>query len=116
MTRKRYSFEFKKQVVGELERGELTAQALGRKHNVHPISIYQWARKLREGTLQNAPTKRERELEKKLAQAERKVGQLTFDIDLLKKLLADHSRRQKRSGGYRQLLSVASTLQSEPAK
>lgn len=115
-TRKRFSHDFKRQVVEEFERGELTAQALGRKHSVHPISIYQWSKKLREGTLAERPSPRERDLEKKLAVAERKVGQLTFDIDSLKKLLADHSRRQKKPVGYRQLLAVASTPQSEPAK
>ena len=74
MSRKRYPHEFKKQVVDEFERGNLTAQVLGRKHNVQPISIYQWSKKLRTGTLVTSPSKQERDLEKKFAAAERKMG------------------------------------------
>lgn len=43
--RSRHSFEFKKKVVEEFEKGLGTAQELGRKHGVHPISIYQWKKK-----------------------------------------------------------------------
>jgi len=105
MTRRRHSYDFKRQVVEEFERGGLTAQELGRKHKVHPISIYQWAKKLREGSLQNSPTKKERELEKKLAAAERKIGQMSMTIDLLKKLQGESSRSQKRSGSYKERLA-----------
>jgi hypothetical protein len=51
----------------------------------------QWAKKLREGSLQNSPTKKERELEKKLSAAERKIGQMSMTIDLLKKLQGESS-------------------------
>lgn len=116
MSRKRYSHDFKKQVVEEFERGDLTAQALGRKHNVHPISVYQWAKKLREGTLQSTPTKRERELEKKLAATERKVGQMSMKIDLLKKLLVDHSQSQRKFASFRERLSMAPSVAESAAK
>lgn len=99
--RKRHNFEFKQKVVDEYLLGVGTAQELGRKHGVHPISIYQWAKKFQEGTIKNGPTKRERELEKKLAMAERKVGQLIVERDLLKKLQEEISQRQKRSAGLR---------------
>lgn len=115
-SRKRYSHEFKKQVVEELERGAGTAQELGRKHNVHPISIYQWAKKFREGTLVDRPSQRERKLEKKLAEAERQIGKMALAIALLKKLQAENSQSQKRFVGYRQLLAVASTAKESPAK
>jgi transposase-like protein len=115
-TRKRYSHDFKRQVVEQFERGESSAQELGRKLNVHPISIYNWARKVREGTLRSSPTKRERDLEKKLAAAERKIGQQAIAIDLLKKLQAESSRSQRKFVGYRQLLAVANSDKEEPVK
>jgi transposase-like protein len=116
MSRKRYSHEFKKQVVEEFERGVLTAQALGRKHNVHPISIYQWSKKLRTGTLVTSPSKRERDLEKKLAAAERKIGQQAIAIDFLKRLQEESSQSQKRYATYRDRLSVASSVPESAAK
>ncbi len=115
-TRKRYAHETKRQVVEEFERGGTTAQELGRKYGVHPISIYQWAKKLREGTLQSSPTKRERELEKKLAQAERKIGQQAIAIDLLKKLQAESSQSQRKLASYKERLSVAATAPERPVK
>ena len=116
MTRKRYSHDFKKQVVEEFERGAMTAQALGRKHNVHPISIYQWSKKLRTGTLVTSPSKRERDLEKKLAAAERKIGQQAIAIDFLKRLQEESSQSQKRYATYRDRLSVASSVPESAAK
>jgi transposase-like protein len=99
--RSRHSFEFKKKVVEEFEKGLGTAQELGRKHGVHPISIYQWKKKFEEGTVVDLPTKRERELEKQLAEAERKIGQLLIERDIFKKLQEDRLREQKRSGGLK---------------
>ena len=116
MARKRYSHDFKRQVVEAFERGDGTAQELGRTHNVHPISIYNWAKKLKDGTLLDRPSKRERELEKNLAGAERKIGQLTIGIDLLKKLLAENSQSQKKFVGYRQLMSMKNKPSENPAK
>jgi transposase len=115
-TRKRYSHDFKRQVVEEFERGILTAQALGRKHNVHPISIYQWAKKLREGALIDRPSRKEKELEKKLAAAERKIGQQAIAIDLLKKLQVESSQSQRRFASFRERLSVAVTAPESVVK
>jgi transposase-like protein len=89
---------------------------LGRKYGVHPISIYQWAKKLREGTLANSPTKREKELEKKLAAAERKIGQQAIAIDLLKKLQAESSRSPRKFASFKERLSVAPTAPEKVVK
>lgn len=103
--RTRHSFEFKKKVVEEFERGLGTAQELGRKHNVHPISIYQWKKKFEDGTVLDRPSKRERELEKQLAAAERKIGQLLIERDIFKKLQEDRSQERKRSAGLKSFKS-----------
>lgn len=116
MARKRYSHDFKKQVVEEFERGGFTAQALGRKHNVHPISIYQWAKKLRAGTLVNTSSKRERDLEKQLAAAERKIGQQAIAIDFLKRLQEESSQSQKRFATFKERLSVAASAPESAVK
>ena len=99
--RKRHNYEFKQKVVDEYLGGGVTAQELGRKHGVHPANIYQWSKQLKDGTMNTGPTKRERELEKKLALSESKVGQLIIERDLLKKLQEEISQRQKRSAGLR---------------
>jgi transposase len=113
--RRRLSYEHKKKIVEEFERGVGTAQELGRKYGVHPINIYQWKKKFEEGSMVDRPTKREKELEKQLAQAERKLGQLLIERDLLKKLQEDISRRQKRSGGLKDT-EKKSDPQSGPVK
>jgi len=87
-TRRRFTREFKLGVLREVDAGKSVAQA-GREHQVHPTQLGKWRRELRRyGERAFAGNGRAYTDEARLAELERKVGQLTMENDLLKKALA----------------------------
>lgn len=113
--RRRIAYEIKQKIVEEFERGEGTAQELGRKYGVHPINIYQWKKKFAEGTMVDRPSKKEKELSKEVEYYKKKVAELTRHVDLLKKLQEESSQRQKKSAGLRSF-KMRLAASSEPAE
>jgi transposase-like protein len=98
MTRnKRVSAEKKKEIVELVGSGQMSVTEAGREFGVHPVTIGNWIKK--SGQVDEGPTLRERELEKKLAQAERRLGQMSVELEFFKKLHEDILRRQRKSGG-----------------
>ena len=85
--RKRYSGAFKAQVGLEAMMGIKTTAQIAREHQVHPLLVTQWKKILRE----RMPEIFERakpvadDGEKMIAQLHQKIGQLTVDLDWLKK-------------------------------
>ncbi len=87
-TRRKFSKEFKLRVLREVEAGKTVAQA-GREHQVHPTQIDQWRRQRRQyGDRAFAANGRAYTEEARVAELERKIGQLTMENDLLKKALS----------------------------
>ncbi len=87
---RRYSTEFKLQLVEAYLAGDGTAKGLAQQHGICHSLILIWAEKYRKGEL-TLDVQREEQLqdyELKIAALERKVGQLTMELDLLKKGLA----------------------------
>jgi transposase len=87
---RRYSTEFKLRLVEAYLAGEGSAHGLGKEHDVPHNLLRIWAEKYRKGEL-TLDMQREEELQEyelKIAALERKVGQLTMEVDLLKKGLA----------------------------
>lgn len=87
---RRYSTEFKLQLVEAYLAGEGTAKGLAQQHRICHSLILIWAEKYRKGEL-TLDVQREEQLqdnELKIAALERKVGQLTMELDLLKRGLA----------------------------
>ena len=84
-----YSIEFKRQVVQEYLSGEESLHALARRHRVSRNLIRIWLQKYEDGefTEEAALASTLEEYEARIAQLERKVGQLTMENDLLKKTL-----------------------------
>ena len=84
---RRFSLEFKRQVVLDFLEKRLGLRELSRKHNLSRNLLSQWVRKYETGQLTDeiADAHRIAEYEGKIAELERKVGQLTMEIDLLKK-------------------------------
>lgn len=80
---------FKKKVALEALKEDLTLQELARKYGVHPIQISTWKRELIEGAESIFTDKRRRDktISEEKEALERKVGQLTLEIDFLKKKL-----------------------------
>lgn len=100
MTKKyrNFSTEFKRNLIAQIDNGVISKAAAGREYNISSSLIDRWQKKIHEGALLDRPTKREKELEKEIDRYKRKVGELTLQVDLLKKL-NDDLALMKRSNG-----------------
>ena len=94
-----YPLEYKQRIVAEVESGHRSNAEIARKEKISPSLIDRWRKQSLEGTLRDHPSVRERELEKELDRYKKKVGELTLENDLLKKI-ADYSARMRKSNGY----------------
>jgi len=85
--RRRYSGALKAKVGLEALMGVKTTSQIAREHQVHPLLVTQWKKIVQE----RLPEIFERgqqppdESEKTIAQLHQKIGQLTVDLDWLKK-------------------------------
>jgi transposase-like protein len=83
---RRFSFEFKRQVVLDVLEERVGLREMARKHSISRSLIRQWIQKYETGQLTDELDEvRIAEYEGKIAELERKVGQLTMENDLLKK-------------------------------
>lgn len=82
--KRKFSVEFKRQVVEEIRTGMKTAAQAVREYELGSSTIDRWRNQYEHGKLNNEPTERGA-LENKIAELERKVGQQTMEIELLKK-------------------------------
>jgi transposase-like protein len=80
---------FKKKIAIEALRGERSVNEIAKEYGVHPGQVTQWKKALIEGAeavfskrVRKSP---DQEVEK--ATLERKIGQLTIEVDWLKKKL-----------------------------
>ena len=98
MRYRKFSLEFKKNLVEEIKSGALTIAQAVRQHELSPTLIYRWRDQYEHGKLNNEPTERGA-FENKIAELERKVGQQAMEIDLLKKAREHYARslREKSS-------------------
>jgi len=98
LRRRQFTREFKLQIVHEVQAGKSPAQA-AREHELHPSTIIEWRRnheKYAERAFQG--NGRSYTDEARIADLERKVGQLTMENDLLKKALSRLEVRHPRAG------------------
>ncbi len=88
MARTSKSPAFKKKVALEALREESTLEEISQKFGIHPIQVSQWKKTLIEGAeaIFEKKTDRHRHETEKEA-LERKVGQLSIELDFLKKKL-----------------------------
>lgn len=100
--RNHYSAEFKAQVVIEVLREEATVNEIAAKYGIHPAMLGRWKQEFLErapDVFKKGPSAAEKELKKEqqhVAELERKVGQLTYEVDWLKKK-SDEIFKRKRS-------------------
>jgi transposase len=94
LKRRRFTREFKLQVLREIEAGKSIAQA-AREHELHPNLISRW-RTLQAEYVQQAfaGNGNHYKQEARIAELERLVGRLTLENDFLKKALL-HLEAQK---------------------
>lgn len=89
--RNHYSAEFKSKVVLEVLQEISTVNEIAAKYSISPVVISRWKCEFLERAAEvfkNGPSSTEKELEEKnerVAQLERKIGQLTYEVDWLKK-------------------------------
>jgi putative transposase len=89
--RNHYTAEYKTKVVLEVLREEATLNEIAAKHGINPVMISRWKQEFLErapGAFKRGPSDAEKELEKeqrRVAELERKIGQLTYEVDWLKK-------------------------------
>ena len=91
--RNNYSAEFKTKVVLEVLQEEATLNEIASHYDVNPVVISRWKSEFLEraaDVFKKGPTEAEKELaveKERVAVLERKVGQLTYEVDWLKKNL-----------------------------
>lgn len=99
--RNHYSANFKTQVVLEVLREEATINEIVAKHGVHPGMVNRWKKEFLERASEvfhKGPSEAEQALEKErqhVAELERKIGQLAYEVDWLKKKSEEINRRKR---------------------
>lgn len=89
--RTNYSAEVKTKVVLEILSEESTLNELAAKYDINPVLLSRWKKEFLERAsevFKKGPSESEKELEQSkehIAELERKVGQLTYEVDWLKK-------------------------------
>jgi len=97
LKRRRFTRDFKLQVLREVEAGKSIAQA-AREHELHPNLITRW-RSLQTQYAQQAfaGNGNHYKQEARIAELERLVGRLTLENDFLKKALSHLEAHQKQA-------------------
>jgi len=108
-----YTIEFKRQLVEEHLSGGAGLSELARRHDISRELLRSWAGKHEAGELAGGrPTTPDRRAyEAKIAGLERKVGQLTMELDLLKRGLRSARRA---NGASTSVVSGPKAAVSEP--
>ncbi len=100
--RKQYDPEFKAQVVIEVLREEATINEIAAKYEVNPVMLSRWKTEFvsrASDVFRKGPTETDKELEDErqhVAELERKVGQLAYEVDWLKKKRCSNSGLTKQ--------------------
>ncbi len=98
MGRRQFTKELKFQVVREVDAGLSIAEA-GRRYEVHPNLIRKWRELYRKnGERSFAGHGRAYTDEAKIAALERKIGQMTMEIEFLKKLIEANRELREETG------------------
>lgn len=92
---KRYSEDFKRRIVKEFESGSFSVLQLGKLHGVDFQTIYNWIykyssnndRSVRIVEMKDSSSQKLKELESKVNELERAVGQKQLHIDYMEKMI-----------------------------
>ena len=110
-SRKSYDLEYKRRIVQEYLRGEITAKALADREGIERGQIYNWKTQLEERAkyarieeiadtegVSLDQARQIRELEEELEARQKKIAQLVLENDLLKKIQPSSVFARKSSG------------------
>ena len=90
-----FSIDFKKLLVQEYEKGKLSVPELAELHDIGPAVIYRWIyrystyqkRNIKIVEMSESSTHKIKELQKRIQDLERVVGQKQLQIDFLEKMM-----------------------------
>ena len=83
--RRKFETGFKKQLVAQIEIGQITAVEAARTHNLSPTVVSYWRKQFQTGELSEGPTHREKVLLKEMEQYKKLLATAHREIDILKK-------------------------------
>lgn len=92
---RRFSPEFKRQVVEELLSGVTTPAQIARRYEISTGLLSHWRRQYAKGGFDNPPHK-EAALEERIRQLEQLVGKLTLENEFLKKAVQRSLAQSKK--------------------
>src|SRR3989338_5805869 len=99
LTKRRFSLDQKKHVVEELLSGAFSLAQLCQRHEIAAGQVHQWRRQYEQG-LFSAEARETRELNDRIRQLERKIGQLAVENDFLKTALRRAGSRPVKNGPW----------------
>lgn len=99
MKNRKFTEEFKRDLINQIDSGVIRKSAAAREHNLSLSLIDRWRKQIHEGTLKHSPSPREKQLERELDLYKKKVGELSLQVDLLKKV-NEYSQSMRKSNGY----------------
>jgi len=108
---RKFSLEFKRQVVEEHLSGVSTAAQLCRKHSISSGLLYHWKRQYVKNSFE-ADAAREAALEERVNQLEQALGKAYLENEFLKKALHQTFERSRKKGSS---LPTTETL-SKPSR
>lgn len=86
--RRKHTAEFKARVALEALKGLETINQIAAKYELHPVQVGTWKKELLEGAgslYERRNAKDDSEQERRIEELERKVGQLSMEVDFLEK-------------------------------
>lgn len=108
-SKRRYFSKSKKlQILNELNSGVMTHSDLARKHQIHPVTLYQWKRLMGDDKPENQPDFQElldeiEKLKKENSHLKKAVGELAVDKQILQCAndVLKKAQRLKKSGSQK---------------
>lgn len=87
MKYRKFSNEFKKQLIEQMINGTMSVTEICRQNDIARTVLYRWQKQYEAGQLDNAPSNALLAAEIKIKELERLVGRLTLDNEILKKAI-----------------------------
>ena len=92
--RRKFEAEFKRQLVAQIEAGQITLREAAREHQLSRSLVEYWREQYRNNGLVDRPSSRERQLEAENEKLKAKIGDLVMQMDHLKKMQSWAQRKR----------------------
>jgi transposase-like protein len=86
--RRKFEADFKRQLIGQIEAGQLSLAQAARDYQLAHSVLERWRVQYRNNRLTSSPSVRERQLEAENEKLKAKIGDLVMQMEYLKKLQA----------------------------